>query len=269
MYTIFGANGFIGSNLVKICEEKKLHYVALGRNNAVPKANLGHIIYCIGITADFRCRQYDTVDAHVCQLLKIVKHCEFDTFTYLSSTRIYKNEDESNNEENDIQVNPLNTDDLYNISKILGEAICLNSGKKVRIIRLSNVYGDDFESKNFLSSIIRDSIINKKIILQTSLDSEKDYISVRNTIEIILKIVHSGKYSIYNVASGKKITHLQLVERIKELTSCEILVESTAKTIKYPMINICRIKEEFSFLPSNVLDDLPEMISEYKTKLRM
>jgi nucleoside-diphosphate-sugar epimerase len=263
MYTIFGANGFIGSHLVKKLDEQSIPCFSLGRNDEIPKKNLGHIIYCIGITADFRSRPYDTVEAHVCRLLEILKKCEFDSFTYLSSVRVYKYNCEPCDEESPILINSIDTDDLYNISKIMGEAVCFASGKKIKIIRLSNVYGNDTSSTNFLSSIIRDAVTKKKIILQTSLDSEKDYVSIQDVTNIILKIVQNGRFSIYNVASGKNITNFKIVEKLQELTKCEIVVHPDAKKIIFPNIKIQKIQEEFSFSPSFLLDDLHQIKSNY------
>jgi nucleoside-diphosphate-sugar epimerase len=161
----------------------------------LPKKDLGHIIYCIGVTADFRTRPFDTVDAHVCKLLDILKNHDFESLTYLSSTRIYQSSSEPCCEENTIQVNPLDFNDLYNISKIMGEAVCFASGTKVRVVRLSNVYGGDYNSDNFLSSITRDAILKRKIILNTSLESEKDYISIHDVTDLLLKIAQNGRSS--------------------------------------------------------------------------
>ena len=59
--TVFGAGGFIGSELVKALGKKKgisvyaplRHDVTTGFDKILAR-DLGHIFYCIGLTANFR-----------------------------------------------------------------------------------------------------------------------------------------------------------------------------------------------------------------------
>jgi nucleoside-diphosphate-sugar epimerase len=126
-FTILGARGFIGSHLVSFLEHKGVECFAPAGEEHLYGRDLGHIIYCIGLTADFRTRTFDTVEAHVCALLDILKNCRYDSFLYLSSTRVYKNA-QSTNEETMLAVDPCNPDDIYDISKIMGESLCLTTG---------------------------------------------------------------------------------------------------------------------------------------------
>lgn len=263
--TILGASGFIGSHLVTQLREEQINYWAPDRDDfAIYKRHLGHVIYCIGLTADFRTRPFDTVDAHVCLLLKVLKQCKFDSFLYLSSTRVYGTGKRIAREEDTIKIHPLDFNDLYNISKAMGESICFTSGKdNVRVARLSNVYGCDFKSENFITSVIRDALRYNKIVLHTSLDSEKDYINIKDVVNILPKIAVHGSHKIYNVASGKNTTNDQIVNIISRLTGCIVEVDKNAKRICYPNSFISRIKEEFAFTPSRITNDLNELVSKY------
>src|SRR4051812_11177152 len=79
-FTVLGASGFIGSHLMRWLESQSLPYWAPKRCENVLGRPLGHVIYCIGLTADFRGRPYDTVRAHVCHLLDILEEAEFASF---------------------------------------------------------------------------------------------------------------------------------------------------------------------------------------------
>lgn len=260
MFTILGSKGFIGSHLAGSLRKKSVDCYCPGRNEKLPKKNLGHIIYCIGLTADFRTRPFDTVDAHVCTLLDVIKNHDFDSLTYLSSARVYQGSTEPCDEESTIRSHPTELNDLYNISKIMGESLCFASGKKARAVRLSNVYGDDLHSDNFLSSVIRDALLKKKIVLNTSLDSEKDYISIHNVIDILPKIAEHGTSSLYNVASGRNTSNRDIMQKLQELTGCEIIVNPGAKKVCFPPIRIEKIRKEFAFTPTGLLDDLQQLI---------
>lgn len=264
-FTILGASGFIGSQLVNYCSEKGIAYFAPERDDpAIFDRHLGHVIYCIGLTADFRERPFDTVEAHVCKLMKILENTQFDSFLYLSSTRIYKNADDTR-EEALLRVTPINKDEIFNISKLMGEAVCLASSKpNVRIIRPSNVYGNDYKSNNFLTAVLKEAIVNTKVVLRTSLESAKDYISVDDVVDLICKIALTGKEKIYNVASGVNISNQDLLSEIKKLTGCELEVVPQAETIIFPNINIERLVGEFEFKPVDVMELLKELIIEYQ-----
>jgi len=267
--TILGASGFIGSRLVQRLGELGLACQAPRRTDDLSAANLGDVIYCIGLTSDFRSRPFDTVNAHVCKLLEVLQTCKFDSLLYLSSTRIYGTHLSPARtiatEEDVLQLAPMNPDHFYNISKAMAESLLFASRKKVRVARLSNVYGNNFASNTFLSSIIREAIFTKNITLETAADSEKDYISINDAVDGLIKIAVSGRHDVYNVASGTNVSHGQLVKNIAELTGCEVHIPPEAPTVSFPRIDIQRMGEEFEFKPSsNVLDDLSELIESYK-----
>jgi nucleoside-diphosphate-sugar epimerase len=266
LITVLGASGFIGSHLVKKLKSQGYDYYAPHKDEDVSKKNLGNIIYCIGLTADFRTKPFDTVEAHVCYLSKVLKQYKFDSLLYLSSTRVYGVREDTAYEEDVIHNRPLDFSDLYNISKIMGESICFAAGKdKMRVVRLSNVYGYDSKSENFIFSLIRDALRKKKIVLNTTLDSSKDHISVHDVVNVLPEIAIHGKQKIYNVACGENIAAGQIVETLSKLTGCTVEVDKNAERICFPNINTIRIKEEFDFKPSRILDDLAQLIDEYKT----
>ena len=264
MITILGSSGFIGSHLVKKVKELDIPYFSPGRDDELSHKDLGDIIYCIGLTADFRTKPFETVNAHVCNLLKVLQQCNFDSLLYLSSARLYKSQVEVAREENPIQVDPSDPSDLYNISKAMGESLSLTCGRKTRIVRLSRVYGEDFASNNFLSAVLKEALCANKVTLQTSLDSESDYVSVEDVVDILIRIATQGRYQVYNVASGTNVSNRELMERISDLTGCEIEVAPKPSQATYPHINVDRIKEEFGFSPANILHDVDRLVKLYR-----
>jgi len=263
MITVLGASGFIGSHLVKRLEELDIPFDAPHRDQTTSTGNAGDVIYCIGLTADFRSRPFDTVNAHVCKLLEVLRDWEFDSLLYLSSTRLYRTDMPQAREEDSFRVNSLNPSDLYNISKAMGESLALACGKKTRVVRLSNVYGDDFTSENFLTSVIKDAVSNKKVTLQTSADSTKDYVNIRDVVNGLIDIVTKGEHTIYNLASGVNVSNQQIMDRISQLIDCRVEFAPEAPTINFPPINIDRMRTEFDFRPSSVLADIPALLESY------
>ena len=89
-FTVFGATGFIGANLVAHLSRRG-HEVRCPKRDLPIEAgdHLGHVIYAIGLTANFRSRPYETVEAHVGLLSRLLQTSCFDSWLYLSSTRVY------------------------------------------------------------------------------------------------------------------------------------------------------------------------------------
>jgi nucleoside-diphosphate-sugar epimerase len=263
MITVLGASGFIGSHLVRRLEELGMPFDAPRRDQTIFNGNAGHLIYCIGLTADFRSRPFDTARAHVCKLLEVLQEVEFDSLLYLSSTRLYGAGMSEAREEDSFRFNSLNPGDLYNISKAMGESLSLACGKNTRVVRLSNVYGDDLTSDNFLPSVIKEALSEGNVILRTSADSTKDYVNIRDVVDGLINIATKGKQTIYNLASGVNVTNQQLMDRISQLTGCSVEFEQEAPAIRFPPINIDRMRTEFEFQPSNVLADIPTLLESY------
>lgn len=267
-FTVLGASGFIGSHLVRALEAQSLPCWAPGRDENVLGKPLGHVIYAIGLTADFRRRPYDTVRAHACHLLDILERGDFTSFLYLSTTRLYGGMP-TTEEDAPLRVQPLQPSDLYNISKIMGESICLTVDRpNVRIARLSNVYGKDFASDNFLMSVLRDAVRQGHVLLRTSLRSDKDYVNVHDVVSLLPQIARSGSARIYNVANGVNTTNEELIEVIAQYTGCTFAVAEDAETTTFPRITVDRIHTEFGFSPTPLLDALSGLIEDYQREVQ-
>src|SRR5262249_3848275 len=147
----------------------------------------------------------ETVDAHVCHLLRILRRCRFETLVYLSSTGLYRAAGAPAAEDRPIVADPRDPGDLYSLSKALGESVLLASGVDAQVVRLSNVYGRDYHSPNFLPSVLRDAVTQHKVVLQTALDSCKDYVRIDDVVGLLLRVAFEGRERLYNLASGMNV----------------------------------------------------------------
>ena len=269
MISVLGGSGFIGSNLIREMNRRSIAYYAPKRDEHVGKRDLGHIIYCIGMTADFRTKPFETVESHVCKLMNILQNCQFESFTYLSSTRLYLKSISNNaklTEEDDIVINPGEAFDLFSASKITGELLALNSGRSnIKIVRVSNVFGRDIISDNFITAIIREAVKSNKIELFTTPDSSKDYIAVEDVCNALVLISELKTTGVFNLAFGSNTTNEVILNEINRLTGAEIKYSSHAKTVIFKEIDITKLTAQFGFKPAKrVIDSLPEIISAFK-----
>ena len=263
-FTIIGSKGFIGSNLVTYLKSKGHEcFTPEIRTDDLTGKNLGNVIFAIGVS-NFIETPFDTIDAHVCSLTKILKTTEFDSFLYFSSGRMYYNTN-TTKEDQSLSVNSTNLNDLYNISKAMGESICLSSKKNnVRIVRPSNVTGSDFSSNLFIPSILRDAVDKGKISIRSTLDSEKDYVYIDDVVKIATEISIHGKDSIYNIAYGRNTRSDEIINEILKYTDSKLEIEPNATKFSSPTISIDKIRDEFGFEPTPIIPKIAKMIEGYK-----
>ncbi len=263
-FTVFGASGFIGSHLV-------CHLVGRGHEVQTPSRQmenlngkqLGHVIYAIGLTGDFRTRPHDTVDAHVCLLSRVLQNCQFTSFLYLSTTRIYANAsvDFPIHEESLISLKPA-ADSIYDLSKLLGESLCLGfPSERVRVARLANVFGTGMNRTTFLGSIIEEIKKGSCLTINESPASGKDYVSIDDVVQLIETIAVEGRSRLYNVASGSVTTHENLLNKIIELAGVKVRYSAQSPTRRFPLIDISRCQAEFQFRPKKLIDNLGSLIA--------
>ncbi len=270
MFTIFGANGFIGSHLTRHLQSTgRVVTPALRGEWTAANRDLGHVVFCVGVTADFRGRPLETLRAHVSALVQLLEVGTFESLLYLSSTRVYQG-GRATTEDTELRVNPNDPSDLYNISKLAGEAACLALRRPtVRVARLSNVYGPDALSKNFLPSVIRDALRQGKVELGTAVSSCKDYVAIDDVVGGLTDIALRGSKRLYNLASGQNVTHGEILERLVQLTGCKVEVRPGSPATTFPEIDVTRMRDEFDYRPPGLLDRLEDLVAEYRRMLEV
>lgn len=265
--TVFGARGFVGRHLSEhLAQSGYLVRPIVRGDNSWRGDDLGRIFYTIGLTADFRARPFDTIDAHVSVLTDILTNSRFESFVYCSSTRVYAGS--ASTDENELlQVASHNPDHLYNISKLMGEAAVLGSGLSgARVARLSNVFGPGDQSENFLMSVLRAAVRAGHVTLRTSLTSAKDYVSIDDVVSALEVLSGPKAEPITNVACGVNTSHLELLEALATATGATFDVAPDAPTITFPEISTNRIRSILPWKPRALTDAIPSLVQEELVK---
>ena len=268
-FTILGADGFVGSSLAEHLETHGHACQRVGRQDSKPEY-LGHVVFAIGLTADFRTRPFDTIEAHVSALLPILRPGGFDSFTYLSSTRVYGNLDPNTvaDEAADLTVNSNRPSDLYNISKLAGESLCLSvPNETVRIARLSNIYGAQDRSQNFLTAVLRDAVAGRQPQFFNAMGSAKDYIDVRDVVQALEIIALRGKSRVINVAAGQNVSDREIAALIEKHTGRVPSTKNGTSEIRFPPISIQRMVAETGVRPRALTEGFPMLIEGLRPDL--
>jgi nucleoside-diphosphate-sugar epimerase len=199
----------------------------------------------------------------------LLRHGRFDSLVYLSSTRVYQRAADSDaivDEDAELRVDVNAPGDLYNLSKLLGESLALHAGRRVKVVRLSNVYGQGDASENFLTSVVRDAVATGRVRFEQAPASAKDYVGLADVVALLPRIALTGHASLYNIASGVNTSHSQLAERLAALVECQVTFAPGAPTVSFPRISNARVVEEFDFEFSSLLDDLPALVASGRAR---
>jgi nucleoside-diphosphate-sugar epimerase len=265
-YSVLGAEGFLGSSLVRYLRARGHQCDSLGRKNALP-GRFGNVMFCVGAGAEFHARPFDTMDAHVSLLVRLLRANRFESLTYLSSTRVYQGlaVNAVAREDEPLTGNPNDPDELYNFSKLAGESLCLSiQNPAIRVVRLSNVIGFAPDGNSLIPALIKSAMSTGRLRLSISPQSSKDYIAIDDVLDLLSRIALAGKSRCYNVASGINVSLGEVVRVIQSEFPSACEWRTGAPTISFPAIDISRIRTEFSFTPRSAVDALVSTCAEFR-----
>jgi nucleoside-diphosphate-sugar epimerase len=262
--TVLGAGGFIGARMVRHLQARGYDVHAPARDVALLRGrNLGHVICAIGLTGNFRERHADTVDAHVTVPALLLAQTRFDSFLYMSSTRVYGglSSDALAVETATLNVAP-SADSLYDLSKLTGEALCLaHPNPAVRVVRLSNVVGHGIGVHTFLGAVVADAVHTGSVTIHEHPHSAKDYVMIEEVLPAMERIALHGNERIYNLASGQNVSAADVAHVLTENGVNAVFSGRTQTPRIFPRIDTSRIRNEFGFEPSGFKAGLASLLT--------
>lgn len=266
-FTVFGANGFIGAALVAHLRTQRHEVCAATRDNwPAPDEALGHVIYAAGLTSKFAEAPFETVNAQTTLPAQILENYTFSSFLYLSSTRFYADA-ETTNEDAHIEVSPTDPQDIYALTKMATECLCLSQqAPTVRVVRLSNVYGLFTKNIVSLAKILHEAAQTGEVEFLSSPQSAKDYVSIKDVVRLLPEIALHGKERVYNLAKGQSVSNREIAS-VLELEGVSISFRPDAPTHISQPINVDRLASKFTPPQFKVLQELPELLAFARQRL--
>jgi nucleoside-diphosphate-sugar epimerase len=221
----------------------------------------GHVISCIGLTGDFRTRPLDTAEAHVGVAARCLAGLRCESFLYLSSTRVCARA-LATDEDAPLPCLPADPSDLYNLTKLTGEALCLADPRAgVRVARLSNVYSAEPGAGTFLGQIITSGRDTGRVLFRQGPQSEKDYVSLADVVRLLPMIATGGRHRLYNLAAGRNTSHASIATILSASPGWLTDFIPDAPTIRFPPIDIGRLRAEFPAPSGDLASDLARLAS--------
>ncbi len=259
-YTVLGASGFVGSRLVAALRGSGHDVFAPTRGDeSVFTRDLGQVFYCIGLTADYATRPFDTVAAHVSLLARVLREAKFSHLIYLSSTRLYDSMGAAGGREDQpLQLDPANERHLYDLSKALGENLCLTvAGERTAIARLACVYDWSAGAPGFLSEWLQRAMNTKAIALDSGTGYVRDYIHLDDVVAGLRAMSDKHAGGIVNFASGENVSNGELADVFRRSGWTVTLARETPRQTA-PQCDVSRLTALWQ-VPRHVCD----VVSDY------
>lgn len=190
-------------------------------------------------------------------LLNVARKYKIKKIVFASSAAVYG--PGSNSQREDIIPNPISP---YALSKLIGEKLCQLFSRIYNIpticLRYFNVFGPWQDPNSEYAAVIPKFITaylkNKSPIIFGDGEQVRDFTFIEDVVEASLKAANSKFRSgeVFNVASGKSISVLELVKILNEIFSRNIkpiFRKERPGDIKFSFADITKIKKNLSWNP--------------------
>ena len=229
---VIGASGLVGSHCMRYLKEKEISVIGTHRNfeqidtyyfdplnkNCFDFLNINHfspdiIIHCGALTHVDYCEdhQNDSFNQTVESTRRIVDYCTQNRIklVYISTDYVFDGINGPYFES--AEVNPIN---VYGKHKLAAEEL-VKKLEKYLIVRITNVYGEEARSKNFISSLVSLIKSNEERILKLPFDQYATPTYAGDIAKMIYMLLSENKEGLYNLSSTDYYNRYQLAKKIK------------------------------------------------------
>jgi UDP-glucose 4-epimerase len=226
---VVGANGFLGSAIVKKLIDENIEVIAVynKRFDSIDKnaklittedlfdSNIkpDYIFYVAGNYSNSHKELLLINDI----LYKYSLKFNNSKFIYVSSTNIYGNHNSVIAE-----TSSFNNPGIYAQSKISGEFI-VSSLLNYAIVRLSYIYGPGITNNSFIPQIIRSAKDLGQITLFGDGGRMQDYIYIDDAVALCLAGAKRKSNGVYLGATGKSISNKEVAEEVAKFIACTVV----------------------------------------------
>ena len=282
---IFGASGFIGSEIYKYfnhkntqkkfkiikVDKKKFNLLSKNSQEKINKLidDTSIIIFCSAIKKQLG----DTIDNYTKNIIMFnnllmgIKNKKGLKIIFLSSAAVYGEDIAQNNTtvKSNINIRTFYGSSKYSNEKIL-EFYSFYNNFKYLILRLPLVFGLGDKSLGYGPTLFFNSALNKKKILIWGDGHEKrEFLYVKDVARIIYKLKGFNKNQTLNIVSGQSYSYMDVINIIRKMFKIEISVinrKRSKKKVNHFFNNSDMRKINFKF--SSIYKSLNDMIKETK-----
>lgn len=249
---IFGGNGFIGKHLVELLKRQKENKIFIYGNKSysvkgfnlikynesnfkrIIKRNKPNVIFFLSgnsypiNTIDDDLYDFNSNNLVLQELLTVLKKTSYKhLFFYSSSIAVYGSVKLKKSVNEKYRLNP---ESSYGISKLIAEKQIEYFSKNIKfksiILRLSSIYGPGL-SRQIIHDVIKGIMINDKILLKGSISDSRQFLYVKDCVKIFKYLINKKhkKFTIFNIAAGKKVKIFKITNIIKNILQKKIEIK--------------------------------------------
>lgn len=228
---VVGASGLVGSHCTEVFQNN--NWLTLGTHLNYPTSETVHfdplidnlkeffsvhnftpdaIVHCAALTnVDFCENNVETShNATVLSTTKIVEFCREAEIplAYISTDYVFDGKQGPYSE--DASVNPLN---VYGAHKLEAERL-VSSLKRSLILRITNVYGEEIRSKNFIARLMEDLVQQPEKTLNLPYDQFATPIYAGDIAEMVFLLLKDKKNGLYHLGSSDYYSRYHLAVKV-------------------------------------------------------
>ena len=153
----------------------------------------------------------------------------------------------------------------YGLSKLVSEKYLelyhRIHGLSYAIIRPANIYGprqDPLGEAGVISIFLGKLIENKPLVIFGDGTDTRDYVYVKDIVELCIKAINSSQIDIFNAGSGKQTSLLELVETIEYVTKMKVRKKFSAPRpgdVQHIALNSSKAAKLLNWTPSTTLNE--------------
>ena len=259
---IFGGNGFIGKHLVELLKKQKINKIFVYGNKSysvkgsnlikynnsnfkrIIKKNKPNVIFFLSgnsypnNTINDDLYDFNSNNLVLQELLAALKKTSYKhLFFYSSSIAVYGSVKLKKSVNEKYLLNP---ESPYGISKLIAEKQIELISKKTKfksiVLRLSSIYGPGL-SRQIIYDIIKGIMVNDKISLKGSINDSRQFLYIKDCVKIFNFLINKKhkKFTIFNIAGGKKVKIFKITNLIKNILQKKIEIKFLDK-LKSPSL---------------------------------
>lgn len=225
---IIGANGFLGSYLVKKLLSENIKVIAvfnLNNNNQLPEVEYVYkedflnanydLDFIYFLSGNYTNSHNQLIDINM-DLQRYINKYANVKFIYISSTNVYGCHFDKITEDSSF-----NNPSLYARFKLAGEFL-VTSLCNYSIVRLTYLYGPGITNTSFLPTIIHSAKSNHVITLNGDGSRFQDYLYIEDAVDLCYNAANISGNQILLGASGIKTTNIEVATILSNQLGCEI-----------------------------------------------
>jgi nucleoside-diphosphate-sugar epimerase len=230
-YIISGITGKVAYDLIHFLKSDN-GYIKYDANHNVSAKSFIHL----GAISDSNTKDYKKIiDSNILYLKECIDYCirnSIKNFIFFSVLSIYSHQDKLNIDEVE---DYYKCDNLYNLSKLLGEMILKNTTLNVLILRLPSILTTD-QNSGIIYKFYKALKENKNIYLTNSNKIFNNFVTVEDIYNFINLYNFKKKYEIVILAKEQYLTLEEILLFMKkELNSHSLIIKQKQKR---PFFNI-------------------------------